>query len=313
MLEAGLVAARFLHYATALALFGLALFPLYTYPSRACPPPARLARWLHGMVTWAMLGAFLSAIALGVFAVANMTGDLSAAADRETLQSVIRETGFGQVWVVRLGLFVALLVLVARRRASVPDHPDWVTPLVAGALLVSLAGVGHTQASDGMMRMIHMCCDGVHLLAAGAWLGGLLALGYLLMSTRGSPSPDEAADARVALVRFSGMGYLAVAALVGSGLINIWCLVRPVTALTETTYGQLLVVKLCLFAGMLVLAASNRLWLVPSPLCEKKTGQPSASLCRLRQNVLCEQALGLFTVLIVSYLGTLSPTIGSSP
>ena len=35
MIEAGLILARFVHYAAAMALFGVSLFPLYSYPSRA--------------------------------------------------------------------------------------------------------------------------------------------------------------------------------------------------------------------------------------------------------------------------------------
>jgi len=60
------------------------------------------------------------------------------------------------------------------------------------------------------------------------------------------------------------MGYVAVATLIGTGLVNSWYLVRNVTALLTTQYGQLLLAKLALFAGMLSLAAINRFWLVPS-------------------------------------------------
>jgi len=34
-MEAGLIAARFLHFAMVMTLFGLALFPVYGYPNRA--------------------------------------------------------------------------------------------------------------------------------------------------------------------------------------------------------------------------------------------------------------------------------------
>ena len=40
MIEAGLIAARFLHVAAAMALFGLALFPFYSLPSRTNAWPA---------------------------------------------------------------------------------------------------------------------------------------------------------------------------------------------------------------------------------------------------------------------------------
>jgi putative copper resistance protein D len=304
--EAGLVASRFLHFATVMALFGLALFPLYTKPSRAGGPSARLSRWLRVMLRLAALLALLSGIAWGVFTVANMTGGLTAAADRDALWSIVKETGFGQVWLARLALTIALLALMTGHMGP-ERHPDWITPLVCAVLLVSLAGVGHTQASEGTTRVIHMSADAAHLLAAGAWLGGLLALGYLVTSARRGHSPEHTADARTALVRFSGMGYIAVAVLVGSGLINAWFLVGSVTKLPTTPYGQLLLVKLCLFAGMLVLASANRFWLIPSLLRQKKDGEPAASVGKLHQHVLGEQVLGLLIVLTVSFLGTMAP------
>lgn len=60
------------------------------------------------------------------------------------------------------------------------------------------------------------------------------------------------------------MGYIAVATLIGSGLVNSWFLVGTVSGLLETPYGQFLMAKLVLFAGMLALAVSNRFWIFPS-------------------------------------------------
>jgi putative copper export protein len=60
------------------------------------------------------------------------------------------------------------------------------------------------------------------------------------------------------------MGYIAVTTLIGSGLVNGWFLVGNVSGLFATPYGQLLLVKVVLFTGMLALAVSNRFWIVPS-------------------------------------------------
>jgi putative copper resistance protein D len=128
---------------------------------------------------------------------------------------------------------------------------------------------------------------------------------------RRSPSPEHRADASVALLRFSGIGYTAVAALVISGLINTWFLVGSVSALTGSLYGQLLVAKLSLLGGMLALAALNRFWLVPSLMRAKADGQPEALFGRLRRHVLGEQAIGLIIVFIVSVLGMMQPAISS--
>lgn len=58
-----------------------------------------------------------------------------------------------------------------------------------------------------------MSADGLHLLAAGAWLGGLVSLFYLVARAVRAFSPDDDAEACNAAIRFSGMGYIAVATL----------------------------------------------------------------------------------------------------
>jgi len=306
LIEAGLITARCLHFAAAMALFGLALFPLYSYRARAGAPPAQLSRWLRVSLWRAALLALVSGLGWGWFTIAGMTGTVSAAADPESLLSVLRETSFGQVWVARLALVAALLVSLTGLDAE--RHPDWVTALLAAMLLLSLALVGHTQTHDGALRLVHASADGAHLLAAGAWLGGLLALGYLLVLARRFPSPEHTADATAALVRFSGMGYIAVSVLVGSGLIITLCLVGSVANLGGTRYGQLLLLKLLLFAGMLTLAVLNRFRLVPSLQRQKEGALPAESSLRmLRRNVIGEQVLGLTIALVVGWLGTLQP------
>jgi putative copper resistance protein D len=303
-LEAGLVSFRFLHYAALMTLFGVSLFPLYAYPSHVGDPPARLDRWLQVTLTTATFVALLSGIFWLLFTVANMTDTLSGAFEWNELWSVLSETRFGQVWVARLAVIALLLGVTGVRMASVTWHPDKLT-------LVLCAGVGHTQVNDGMARLIHVSADGAHLLAAGAWLGGLIPLAYILAMARWPPSPDHNLDASNVLLRFSGMGYVAVAVLIASGLLNSWFLVGSFANLARTPYGELLLVKLCLFAGMLVLAALNRYWLLPS-LIRENAGQPAAWLVKLRHHVLGEQALGLLVILIVSMLGTMEPAISSS-
>src|SRR5262249_25090795 len=110
-----------------------------------------------------------------------------------------------------------------------------------------------------------------------------------------------------------GMGYIAVAALIGSGLINAWMLVGSPGKLVTTRYGQLLLLKLSLLVGMLALAALNRFRFVPSLLVAREGAQPAASpLLRLQRNVLGEQVLGLAVVLVVGFLGTTQPATAAS-
>jgi putative copper resistance protein D len=312
MVEAGLVSSRFLHYAALVALFGVSLFPLYAYPGRVGDPPARLDRWLKRMLTTAAFVALLSGVSWLLCTVANMTGTLNGAFDRDALWSVLSETGFGAAWIARVALLAVLLAVTIVRLVSVTRHPDRLMPVLCAVALASLAGVGHTQVNDSTARLIHMSADGAHLLAAGAWLGGLMPLAYIVARARLQSSPGDSIDASNVLLRFSGVGYGAVAVLIGSGLVNSWFLVGSVANLAGTPYGQLLAVKLFLFAGMLTLAVLNRYWLLPSLITEKESGQPGVWLGRLHRHILGEQALGLFVVLIVSVLGTLQPAINAS-
>jgi putative copper resistance protein D len=94
--------------------------------------------------------------------------------------------------------------------------------------------------------------------------------------------------------------------------LNSWFLVGSLANLLQTPYGQLLLVKLGLFGGMLSLAALNRFWLVPALMKDQAAGQAKSALIRLHRLVIGEQLLGAAVVLIVSMLGTMEPAISSS-
>ena len=310
MIDLGLVVARLLHFAAVTTLAGVSVFPLYAH---AAAEPKVLLRWRQSVLLAAAIAALLSSVLWFVFSVANMSGTLAGVADREVLWTVLNETTFGRVWTARMLLAVLVLGVISRRFAStVGPQPDWTMPFVTAALLASLAGIGHSQIEEGVAGVIHVTSDAAHLLAAGAWLGGLLPLGFILAHYGRETDTARAGDLEEVLLRFSGMGYAAVAALIGSGLVNGWFLIGNVSGVFATAYGQLLLVKLVLFAGMLALAVSNRFWLVPS-LTNAAADDPNASTAwtaRLRYHVLGEQLLGLMVLLIVSVLGTMQPAIG---
>jgi putative copper resistance protein D len=247
MIEFGLFVARLLHYAAVTTLAGASFFPLYAY---ADAKPIVLLRWRQGVLLAAAIASLLSGVLWFVFAVANMSGTLADVGDREVLWMVLNETTFGRVWTARLVLSIIMVGLFWNRVVSkLGPRRDLITPVLAAGLLISLAGVGHPQVEEGVAGIIHVASDAAHLLAAGAWLGGLVPLGYILLLHGREKGPAERSDLNEILLRFSGMGYVAVATLIGSGLVNSWFLVGSVSGLFATQYGQLLIVKLVLFAG----------------------------------------------------------------
>jgi putative copper resistance protein D len=306
MIDVGLMLARFLHYAATTALFGASLFPLYAYVN-AEPQASRSWRTLLLLATAVV--AVLSGLFWFAFSAANMAGGLSDLVDAEVLWTVVRATSFGPVWIARMVLAIVIVVVTAVRVFRLRAFgQDLVNAVLAAVLLASVAGTGHAQVEEGWASVVHVLSDAAHLLGAGAWLGGLVPLAYILASQR---TNRDTGPIDQVLLRFSGIGYIAVAMLVGTGVINSWFLVGSVSNLLGTPYGQVLLAKLVLFAGMLILAVANRFWLVPSiSSAACPGGEPSVWLGRLRKHVLGELFLGAMILSLVSVLGTMEPAIG---
>jgi putative copper export protein len=182
---------------------------------------------------------------------------------------------------------------LSRKRERNDDRSvSAVTLLIATLLLVTLAGIGHGAMGIGSGRWLHLGIQAVHLLAGGAWIGGLLALSLRL---RQAP-----ATITHALHRFSAVAFAAVLLVVATGLANAWLLVGSLPALWHIPYGQVLLVKLAFVAAMIGLALYNRCCLMP------RLNDP-ATVRRLHYSLLVEQGCALLVLAAVSVLGTMMP------
>jgi len=275
---------RLIHFAAAMAAFGAAAFRFYV-PRH----DARFDRWLARLIQSAAALAFLAALALVPTTAARMAGSTAAGFDPTTLATVLTGTAFGHVWCWHLA-FAAALVVAALRR------PGAIVLALSGLSLASLAWTGHAAMMSGLPGLGHELNQTLHLLAAGAWLGGLTPLYALLR--RAAPDDPTIPDA---VAHFSQMGYAAVAVIAVTGVVNSCLLVGSLGALVGTAYGRLLTVKIALYFAMVAIALVNRLSLAPRLAVE---GAAPAALAR---SVIIEQALGLGVLAIVSVLGTWAP------
>jgi copper resistance protein D len=103
---------------------------------------------------------------------------------------------------------------------------------------------------------------------------------------------------------------LAVALLLVTGIVNSSLLIGSVEALLGTLYGNILLVKICLFTIMVSLALANRLWLMPRIKASPSLRDDGTRIMNaLWRNVLAEQGLGLCVLAVVSVLGTMPPAL----
>jgi putative copper resistance protein D len=211
------------------------------------------------------------------------------------------KTHAGVVWRVRFVIAAILLVdlcaLACLRRF--PSETAVVVGLVlAIANFVSCAWLSHAGSDAGPYASLHLAAHALHMLGVSLWLGGLVPLAMLVSRALNSGHGGVVMAAHAASV-FGNIALLAVGIIVISGVATTALIVRDVPDLTAGTYVALLAVKLALFCLMLVLAAVNRLKLVPRVAASNYT--PAAML--LWWSILAELALGLVILLVVGALG----------
>jgi copper resistance protein D len=281
---------RFAHFLAAMLAFGMSAY-LWAYA------PERLRLGLSPIVRRlaliASVVALITAMLWLALESASMADDWSAAIDPGAIGAVLTDTAFGHAWALHLALAAALVAIVAFPRAGLAA-----TSLVSAALLASLGLVGHGAMQTGAEGALHRANHAVHLLAAGAWIGGLVPFAICL---RAYERDDLRKDAVRAMACFSFWGQLIVAAIVLTGVVNIALTSHHPPLPPTTPYRALLIAKLIIVAIMILLALFNRFVLAP----RLKTS--ANALTTLRATSLAEIALGYVVIALVSVFALLDP------
>ncbi len=127
----------------------------------------------------------------------------------------------------------------------------------AGAVLAiaSFAFVGHTAANPFRLALAPLLL--MHLSLAAFWFGGLVPLRFVLATE------PVAAAARI-LEAYSRYATRLVPGIAAAGLALALLLTPEPMRLVASAYGQILAIKLALFALLMVLAALNKMRWVPA-------------------------------------------------
>jgi putative copper export protein len=122
----------------------------------------------------------------------------------------------------------------------------WVVPLaILAVLALPFAGHGAVPHPDGGA----IFTDALHILAAGAWGGGILVL-----ATLRPPGGWRGEEGRALLARFGPVAFLAFAATALSGALRAAEVLGSASYLFSTPYGLVLTAKT---AGVLVMVAMS--------------------------------------------------------
>lgn len=271
-----LAAARGLADAGLLAAFGTALHLSWVLPRGA----ALRLRWLMPVTLLAAMAAQMPWLLVQAAAVA---GSAAPAA----LADAVAHTAFGRAMGVRIALLAAALGAAAWHRGGLA------AVLAAGAL-VAAGAQAHAAA---MQAPALLTVSVLHLLAAGAWVGGLPPLAFVL-------AREQPVVAQAAARRFSPVGMAAVLAMLGTADWQGWVLGGGLPGLLGTVYGRVLGLKAAGLIALIGLAIGNRR---RTALLLRDGNAP------LRHAVLVEMAVGLAVVGAAGWLAQLEPGMHQQP
>jgi copper transport protein len=314
---------RFAGYTGLLLLVGLACFLILCQPALWLRPAARRL-WTLGLA----VTAAATALGFALQAALDIGGGWGQAVNPTTLQA-LAATRLGHAHLLRLALLAVLWL--ALRTLSVFGRAARVgVTLGVLALIGTVAAEGHAGRT-----LLTAAIDAVHLLAAGAWLGGLTVLLLLVLPEHrggratavpsravplsprsgGAPSPADPLGLAVLersevepvswapVRRFSTVAVGSVALLVMTGVIQSLRQVPEWGALTATDYGKLLLIKVGLVAATLAVAA------VSTSVLHDRLGhvQPARRARILTWTVTAETALLVVVLAVTSALVATTP------
>lgn len=207
--------------------------------------------------------------------------------DRE-LAAIFLQSGVGDAWQTRmLGFIVLLLFTVKQSVATLPPWAQSVLHACAAVLLLAAFGAtGHVSTLGAFARIALL----LHVLAVFLWIGALYPLLQL--------SRDEDLVKLQLLMRSFGQQAIGVVVvLLLAGLYLATQLLQAPLELLTTSYGRVLLLKIFGAYALLMLAATNKLLLVP----RLASGGSAAAL---QKSIRMEWIVALLVLAVTSWMTT---------
>ena len=154
-----------------------------------------------------------------------------------------------------------------RRARSHPSRwrhaPETIGIVALGSILAVLRALSSHSAGAADPLGLAVAANAVHVLAAAAWIGGLMALAVAVTPLL-EGDPGGRTIALATLRRFGWLAAACVGAIAVTGLLIGGALVASVDALLVAGYGHLLMLKVGLAGCVALLGLANAVGLHPS-------------------------------------------------
>lgn len=210
-----------------------------------------------------VVGGLLAAVG-GAIEVAGVARLLGVGWDA----AVVDELGHAPMMRLVGGALVGLGFIEALRRPGAPSDGDGVNRrwVPDGASAVALVGGSFAALSFGFdghsvtegPRIVHAAVNVVHVLAAGAWAGGLVALAVVAWRRRRDGLPPRVVHS------FSSIATASLFAVTVAGVVMTLLVVDGFDDITGTAWGRRLLIKVALVGVTASIGANNRFRVLPA-------------------------------------------------
>ena len=171
---------------------------------------------------------------------------------------------------------------------------------MAIVLALTPALAGHAAASPKFTSLM-IVSDFLHVLGGGSWLGSLLVVVVVALPFSLALDGAERWSSIAAVVNsFSPLALASASVVVISGVIASWVHLERLSALWQTAYGQVLLVKLFLVGITLTVGAYN--FRRVQPQLANEVGS-----MRLRRSAAIELGFAFLILLVTGLLTGISP------
>jgi copper transport protein len=220
------------------------------------------------------------------------------------LRLLAANTEWGRAWLlqVTVAALFAASVWVGRRGGTRP----WTVAALAAVVLAFTPGLGGHAAASTHSRTIAIIADGLHVVAAAGWLGGLLCVVVVGLPIAALASAGRWQAVASIVNAFSPIALACAAIVLLTGLVTAWLRLGAIAPLWTTTYGRMLLIKLGLLFGVAGTGAYN--WLRVRP-----TLGTSEATARLRKSATVELAVGLAVIAATAVLVALPTPMDLTP
>ena len=168
----------------------------------------------------------------------------------ETSPIDVIQTYFGTIWLARMIITIILLgIWFGMDRRKMLSKKNQIPMLVMSLVLIATTSmIGHGAASGEMGAL---ALDYIHNLVAAVWIGGIFYFVFTLLPTFSQLKEKNREKMSLVLIpRFSIAFIISVGVVIITGPTLMWFLESDVGLISESVYGQLIILKIAIAAIM---------------------------------------------------------------